>query len=185
MKIQYFKWIPLWPLSGCHSTPKQTPRLKQLSCRASENSPEASPQSSLARGRAHQSEKSVCLICVRWLREHTREDIVLCTHQSRCSVFRWASPYLSSRCVLPMTCSAVLYWSHQPRLCGRITSLIFIWSSLLPACLPACRTECVCEYPSMRPVCLCPYPCVYCTHTCAYVSVGAECLTWGSKMSEC
>lgn len=82
--------------------------------------------------------------------EHTREEAVLSTRQSRCSVSRWASPYLSPRHFLPVTCSAVLYWSHQPRLCGRITSLIFIWSS---CCLPA-WTECV-----------------YSPLTCAYVSV--------------
>lgn len=63
--------------------------------------------------------------------EHVREEAVLSTRQSRCSVSRWASPYLSPRCVLPMTCSAVLYWSHQPRRRGCITSLAFIWSSLL------------------------------------------------------
>lgn len=159
-----------------------------MSCRASDSSREASQQSTLAR--AHQSEKPVCLICVRWLRERTREDIVLCTHQSRCSVFRWASPYLSSRCVLPMTCSAVLYWSHQPRLCGRITSLIFIWSSVLPACLPGRLPDevCVCdECPSMHPVWVRPHPCVYCTDTPAYVSARAQCIIWrgARKMSEC
>lgn len=133
-----------------YSPLKQTLRLKQYSCRASEQSSEACQQSTLARGR--ESEKSVWSVSDGW--ENTREeDIVLCTHQSRCSVFRWASPYLSSRCVLPMTCSAVLYWSHQPRLCGRITSLIFIWSSLLPACLPAWMAagQSVCVWES----CLC------------------------------
>lgn len=62
-----------------------------------------------------------------------REEAVLSTrHLAAC---RWASPYLSPHCVLLMTCSVVLYWSHQPRLCGCITSLTFIWSSCLTACL--------------------------------------------------
>lgn len=118
------------------------------------------------------------------MREHKSEDRVPCTHQSRCSVFQWASPYLSSLCVLPMTCVAFLYWSHQHRLCGRITSLIFIWSSLLPAWTAAGQSACAWERTRLCIsgcvfVCVC-HPCVCCALMCAVYY-----LTWRGKMSEC
>lgn len=65
--------------------------------------------------------------------------------------------------------SAPSLWSHYKPHIYLIEPL-----ACLPACLDGCRTECVCEYPSMHPVCvLYSYVCIF---ECG--SVSARCIIW-------
>lgn len=160
-------FIPLCSLSRCRSAPELT--LRQFSCKPSD-----SQQPTLARGRAHQSEKSAW--CVPDGTENTREKNQSCVPVSLAALFsdervhiypltefsRWpAAPFfIDPISLVSVVALQASYLSDRACLSGRLPDSVRARVRVLAS---------VCSTVLKR----------------VHMWVGVYYLTWGSKISEC